>query len=218
MLAGHYSASFALKAVDKSVPLWALFVAVQLMDVLWVTLILLGVEKVRVDPALASVPLDLYYMPWSHSLPAVVVVCAAVFALYRLLVPPRGVNRPALVVAAAVGSHWVLDVLVHRPDLPLYDDTLKIGLALWNHPGAAFALEVALLVGGLWLYLRATKPVSARGRYGFAVFTVALIAVQAALVFGPVPPWLTPPVVAVTLLVFYFLTAGVAAWLERGRV
>ena len=215
MLIGHYCASFALRSVNNSVPLWALFIAVQFTDVIWVTLILLGVEKVRVDPALASVPLDLYYMPYSHSLAAVLVLCSVVYFLYRLLVPPRGVSGPALIVASAIISHWALDLFVHRPDLPVYDNTMKVGLGLWNYPTAGFILEVALLLVSLLLYLRSSIEASARRRYGFIIFALVLICVQAGLVYGPVPDWLTPAIVAIILLVFYVVTAAVAARLER---
>ena len=95
MLVGHYSASFAIKSQTRDVPLWVLFVAVQLMDIFWTTLLLLGIEKARVEPYLPSVPLDLYYMPYSHSLISVLIVCALVIFLYRKLASPRGLVKPA---------------------------------------------------------------------------------------------------------------------------
>ncbi len=218
MLIGHYSASFAIKSKTRDVPLWVLFVAVQLMDVFWTSLLLLGVEKARVEPALPSVPLDLYYMPYSHSLVAVLIVCAAVFFLYKSFVPPRGVVRPALLVALAVLSHWLLDIPVHRPDLPLYDDMDKIGLGLWNYPVWAFLLEIGLFFGCMIMYLRATTPTGKGGGYGFVVFGLVLAIIQAGIVFAPVPPWLTTEMVAAGLLAYYAAAAAVVWRLEKKRV
>ena len=111
MLIGHYSASFAIKSKTRDVPLWVFFIAVQLMDIFWTSLLLLGVEKARVDPSLSSVPLDLYYMPYSHSLVAVLIVC--VVGLKRLFA--RGRWRAAIPLAAATATRVV-----------------RTGLPLWN--------------------------------------------------------------------------------------
>src|SRR2546425_8995205 len=123
--------------------------------------------------------------------------------------------RAALLVAAAVFSHWVLDVIVHRPDLPVYDDTLKLGLGLWNYRAPAFLLEVAVLFGGMLLYLRSTAASTPLGRYGMPVFGVIMLLVQAAVFFGPPPP--SAGAAALTALLFYCLFAGVAGWLDRQR-
>ena len=217
MLVGHYSASFAIKSMTRDVRLWVLFIAVQLMDVFWTTLLLLSIEKARVEPFLPSVPLDLYYMPYSHSLVSVLIVCVMVLFLYRFLVPPSDLVKPALLVALAVMSHWLLDIFVHRPDLPLYDDTLKIGLGLWNYPIWAFLLEVGLLFICMVMYLRSTKATSKGGKYGMVVFGLVLVIIQIGIVFGPVPSWLTIQVTAVSLLAYYFATAAVVLWLEKKR-
>ena len=217
MLAGHYSASFAIKSVTREVPLWVLFIAVQLMDVFWTSLLLLGIEKARVEPDLPSVPLDLYYMPYSHSLVSVLVICTAVFFLYRALAPPRGLVRPALLVALAVSSHWLLDIPVHRPDLPLYDNMDKIGLGLWNYPLWALLLEIGLLFAGVLMYLRSSKPTDGSGKYAMVIFALVLAVIQAAIVYAPRPAWLSIQVTAVSLLIYYFAAAGMVFWLERKR-
>jgi len=143
LFTGHYSVSFAGRAAEKRIPLWLLFIAVQFIDVLWSIFVLLGIEKVRIVPGItASNALDLYYMPYTHSLAAAILWSVAVAVLARLL--PGVTTRSAAVwIGIAVFSHWVLDVLVHRPDLPLYDDTMKIGFGLWNYPAVALALEAA---------------------------------------------------------------------------
>lgn len=217
MLVGHYSASFAIKSKTRDVPLWVLFVAVQLMDIFWTTLLLLGIEKARVEPYLPSVPLDLYYMPYSHSLISVLIVCALVIFLYRKLAPPRGLVKPALLVSLAVLSHWLLDIPVHRADLPLYDDMAKIGLGLWNYPVWAFLFEIGLFFVCMSMYLRATRASNKNGKYGMVVFGLVLMIIQAGIVFAPVPSWLTIEVTAAGLLTYYFATAGVVMWLEKKR-
>ena len=208
MFVGHYGVSFAAKRVVPSVPLWVLFIAVQLLDVIWAPLILLGVEKVRIVPGItASNPLDLYYMPYTHSLVAALVWSAIAAGVY--LARGRG-TRPALVLGAAVLSHWVLDFVVHRPDLPLVGNTTKVGLGLWNLPVTAFALEVLLLFGGMWLYF----TVSASRRMPIVIFGLAMFVVQAAIFFGPPPP--SDKAAAAMALGAYALYAAIAAWLERG--
>ena len=152
MFVGHYGVSFATKRADPSIPLWVLFLAVQWLDVMWAPLILLGVEKVRIVPGItATNPLDLYYMPYTHSLVAALMWSAAATGTYRWL--RSATVRSSLFVGSAVFSHWVLDLIVHRPDLPLYDNTAKVGLGLWNYPVWAFGLEAVLLFGGIVAYL-----------------------------------------------------------------
>jgi membrane-bound metal-dependent hydrolase YbcI (DUF457 family) len=215
MFVGHYGPSFAIKALRPAIPLWLLFIAVQLVDVAWAVLILLGVEKVRIVPGItASNPLDLYYMPYTHSLVAAIFwsVAVAVFVWFLPRVAPRAA---AVWVGVAVFSHWVLDLLVHRPDLPLYDDTMKVGLGLWNYPVVALTLEGALLFGGMILYLRVTKPINAIGRVGLPVFGVVMLAIQSYVFFGPPPA--SPVAAAITALVSYGVFAVLAEWLARQR-
>jgi hypothetical protein len=209
MFVGHYGVSFAAKKVAPSVSLAVLFLAVQLLDVGWSLLVLLGIEKVRIVPGItATNPLDLYYMPFTHSLLAAVLWSAAAFGVYRLLV--RESSMPAAaVVGGAVFSHWVLDFVVHRPDLPLYDDSVKVGLGLWNVPAVAFGLEVALLFGGLWMYFRMGKS----RRAAFILFSLVMFAIQAYVFFGPPPS--SPHAAAVTALGSYVVFALVIHALEK---
>jgi len=209
MFVGHYGVSFAAKKIDASVPLWVLFVAVQLLDVAWAPCVLLGIERVRIVPGItASNPLDLYYMPYTHSLVAAVLWSAGAFVLYRVAVP-RSPKAAALLVAAAVFSHWLLDLVVHRPDLPLYDDAVKVGLGLWNLPVLAFGLEAVLLFGGMWLYFRT----GAARRTATAAFCLIMLAVQASVFFGPPPA--SDKAAAATALGGYVVFAAVIGLLER---
>jgi len=153
-------------------------------------------------------------MPYTHSLVAAIFWSVAVAVFVWLL--PRVATRAAAVwVGAAVFSHWVLDLVVHRPDLPLYDDTMKVGLGLWNYPAVALALEGALLFGGMILYLRVTKPINVIGRVGFPVFGIAMLAIQSYIFFGP--PLASPAAAAVTALASYLVFAVLAEWLARQR-
>jgi membrane-bound metal-dependent hydrolase YbcI (DUF457 family) len=219
MFVGHYGVSFAVKRGDKTIPLWVLFVAVQMLDVFWGAFVLLGIERVRIVPGItASNPLDLYYMPYTHSLVAAVLWSLGAYIAYRLIRRFGASHRAALLVAVAVFSHWVLDFLVHRPDLPLYNDYPKVGLGLWNYPAPAFLLEIAVLFGGMFLYLRstlATPPTDRLGRFGMPIFGVVMLLVQAMAFFGTPPP--SAAVAAIEALVFYAAFAAVAAWLERRR-
>lgn len=182
MFVGHYGVSFATKKADPSIPLWVLFIAVQWLDVVWAPFVLLGIEKVRIVPGItASNPLDLYYMPYTHSLVAAILWSAAATAVYRLLV--RAPGRTSLLVGLAVLSHWVLDLIVHRPDLPLYDNTAKVGLGLWDYPAWAFGLEATLLLGASALYLKAQPS----ARTAIIVFGLVMLGVQAYVFFGPPP-------------------------------
>ena len=215
MFVGHYGPSFAIKAARPQIPLWLLFMAVQLVDVGWAILVLLNVEKVRIVPGItASNPLDLYYMPYTHSLIAAVLWSAAAVVLSKWLLGIKSLSA-AVWIGAAVFSHWVLDLLVHRPDLPIYDDTMKVGLGLWNYPAIAISLEAAILFVGMILYLRTTKPINAIGRLGPPIFGLAMLAIQAYIFFGPPP--VSPAAAAITALVSYVVFAFVAQWLDRQR-
>src|SRR5882724_11461156 len=209
MFVGHYGVSFAAKKADPAIPLWVLFIAVQLLDVLWASFVLLGIEKVRIVPGItASNPLDLYYMPYTHSLLAATGWSVVAFLVYRALRP--GPGGAAAIVGVAVFSHWVLDFLVHRPDLPLYDNTAKVGLGLWNLPAVALCLEALLLFGAMWLYLR-----HAARRTAMLAFGVIMLAIQAYVFFGPPPA--SDKAAAATALIGYAVFALVIRALERRR-
>jgi membrane-bound metal-dependent hydrolase YbcI (DUF457 family) len=209
MFVGHYGVSFAVQRLERQVPLWLLFIAVQFLDVVWAPLILLGVEQVRIVPGItATNPLDLYYMPFSHSLVAAVVWSGVAAVAYRLWRGSRAIAT--LLVAAAVLSHWLLDFLVHRPDLPLYDNTAKVGLGLWNLPAVAFGLEAVLLFGGMTLFFRG-RPGPTKG---MVIFGVVMLGFQALVFFGPPPPS-GDAAAASALLGYGIFAAYIARWEAR---
>jgi hypothetical protein len=212
MFVGHYGPSFAGKALDKDnrIPLWLLFIAVQFVDVLWAIFVLLGIEKVRIIPSLPSSPLDLYYMPYTHSLVGALGWSLLAFFLCQLVPSLRGA-RSGWIVGAAVFSHWILDLIVHRPDLTLYDSVFRMGLGVWNYPIPAFILEMLVLFGGAWLY---AKNAARKGKLWGFVAVLAVLQLIGTFAFPPPP---SDRNAAVTALFFYLLLALIAAWVERGQ-
>jgi membrane-bound metal-dependent hydrolase YbcI (DUF457 family) len=171
MFIGHFALGFAAKRVMPRVSLAALFGAAQFADLLWPPLVAVGVEQVRIDPGnTASTPLDFVSYPYSHSL-LMLIVWGVLFGLICARAVPD--KRVFGIIFALVVSHWVLDYVTHRPDLPLYPGGPKLGLGLWNRPVLEKAIEIAMYAAGLWIYFRATKARDAVGRwglYGIAAF------------------------------------------------
>jgi hypothetical protein len=213
MFVGHYAVSFAARGTGVILPLWVWFVAVQWLDIGFMTFVLAGVEKLRIVEGFSeSNPLDLYYMPFSHGLPGAVVLSLLLAVLVAAAFPAA--RRPFAfgLVALASFSHWLLDVPMHTQDMPLYDNTAKIGLGLWNHPVAALALEMAVLVLGAWLYTR-SATLTKRGPLWVWGFVAALAVVQ--VITTVTPPPSTPTGFAITGLSAYAFFALAAAWVEQ---
>lgn len=217
MFVGHYAVALALKKFEKRVSLGILFLAVQFVDILFMPFVLLGIERMNIVPNFTqSTHFELEYMPYTHSLLGSATWAAAAYVVFRwLFVKDKSV---AFVVALAIFSHWILDLVTHTPDLPLWsDDSVKLGLGLWNNAAAAFALEAIFLVGALWLYLKATRAPTRLGKYGMSVFVVLLILMNIWNIYGP-PPQGGQVELAIMGLSAYFLFAAVAFWLDRKRI
>jgi hypothetical protein len=186
MFIGHFGLALAARRVLPRVSLGTTFLAAQFLDLLWPTLLLLGVETVRIDPGATEVtPLVFEYYPFSHSLLMAAAWGLAIGAGYmawrRNLVDSVGVGL--LVV-----SHWLLDALVHQPDLPLAPGgSALVGLGLWNSRVATLIAEVPMFVIGVWLYARGTRPRDATGRFGFLGLVMFLALIHAANMAGPPP-------------------------------
>jgi len=208
MFAGHYTTAFVAKRAAPEAPLWLLLLAAQLVDVLWGFAVLAGVEHARLDPSLASNPLDLYHMPWTHSLAATVVWSGAAFVAVRQLLGLRTLEATA--VAAVTASHWLLDLVVHRPDLTIAGGNGKLGLSLWNWPVVAWLLEVVLVIASAWLAMPAIGEPAARRR--LATLAAVLVVLQTATSFGPFPPSI-PAMVASTLPIYFAVTYA-GRWVE----
>ena len=215
MFVGHYSVAFAVKSEQNKISLWVLFVAVQLLDFIWAPFVLLGVEKMRIAPGItAANPLDLYYMPYTHSLIGALAWSALAFLIYKGT--SRAKVSAALIVALAVFSHWILDLIVHRPDLAIYDDTLKVGFGLWNYRGLEFGLEMAILVAGIIIYFKRNVVRSMVRKYSLIIFGVLLILIQTGNTFVS-RPLSSDHAVAFTALISYTLFTAVAFLLEKKR-
>ena len=187
MFIGHFGLGFAAKRAAPGVSLAILFLAAQFADTLWPFLVAAGVEQVRIDPGHTAVtPLDFVSYPWSHSLLMLAVWGVLLGWMFRT------VDRRAFaVIAALVLSHWVLDVVTHIPDMPLYPGGPKVGLGLWRSMPLTAAVELPLYVAGVWIYARATRGRGARGRWGFASLWMALLLLHVVNLFGPPPPSIT---------------------------
>lgn len=213
MFIGHYSAAFAAAALPKAPKLGTLFVAAQLVDFAFFAFVPLGIEDLRITPG-ASVmnPLDLYDMPWTHSLLGTL-AWAAVFAV--VLRVTIGNWTAAAIGGAVVFSHWFLDLIVHVPDLTLAGSPPKLGFGLWNHPAIAMPLELVLLLGMAGLYAIRTRATD-RPRALFILVGVLLL-LQAVNWFGPPPVAVDAGLWGLGLFAFT-LAALIASWVARNRV
>jgi len=187
MFIGHFAIGFAAKTAAPRVSLGTLFLAAQFIDLLWPTFLLMGLERARIEPGATTVtPLVFEHYPWSHSLLAVLGWAALLAGLHFLL---RRDRRSALIVAGLVLSHWLLDLLVHRPDLPLWPwGGSVLGLRLWSSLVLTLALEVPLFMLGVWLYSRSTRALDGAGRWGLVGLVLFLFVVYAGNVLGSPPP------------------------------
>jgi hypothetical protein len=212
MFIGHFAVGFAAKRLAPRTSLGTLFAASQLLDLIWPILVLVGVEKVRVDPGnTAFTPLDFVNYPWSHSL-LMALVWAAGFALvYRAR---TGFARGAWVVGALVVSHWVLDFVSHRPDLPLAPGASRVGLGLWNSVPATVIVETVLFAIGVYLYASGTKARNRTGSFAFWALVAVLVGIYTANALGPPPPSSTA-IGAAGLATWLFIPWAI--WIDRNR-
>ena len=215
MFIGHYGVSFAAKRWAPRLSLGWLFLAVQLLDVLFATFVFAGVERIRIVPGFTAYnPYDLVFMPYSHSLVGALAWSALVALGARALLGRDG-SAAALALGIAVFSHWLLDVPMHTPDMPLLGDSSpKIGLGLWRHRELSLLAELVTLAAGVLIWLRATGGL-ARARVATIGFLVLLTAMLLATPFMPPPKG--GAAFAATALCSYVALAGAAAWVDRAR-
>jgi len=176
----------AKKAVPK-ISLGTLFLAAQFVDLLWPLLLLLGIEHVRIDPGNTAVtPLDFYDYPFTHSLTGALVWSILVGGAFYAI---RRNNKGAIALGVVAFSHWVLDFLTHRPDLPLaFGEGPRFGLGLWDSVAGTVIVEVGLFFAGTALYAKTTRALDRIGSFGFWTLIGVLSAIYLANLFGPPPP------------------------------
>jgi len=217
MFVGHFSVAFAVKSERNRIPLWVLFIAVQFLDYIWATLVLLGIEKVRVIKGFtAGSMLDSYFHPYSHSLIAAIIWSGVAALLYKPLCSWLGYaysKSTALIVGVAVFSHWILDLIAHPRDLAIYDNRWKVGFGLWNYRDPEFALEIALLGVGIIIYL-ARNVMSVIRRKAVVLFGVFLVIIQIGDTYVPRTP-LSDRGTAIGVWIFYTLFVVMAFFLEK---
>lgn len=213
MFIGHYALAFAARPAVKKPGLGSLLFAVSWADLLWPILVLLGLEQVRLAPgATARTPLDFVSYPWSHSL-LMGLVWGVLLA--ALLSRGRWTRREQAIFAALVLSHWVLDWISHRPDMPLWPGGPKVGLGLWNSVAATTWVESLMFIAGVTLYLRGTSAKGWMGHlslWSFLVFLAGMYAMDA--MGGTTPP-------TVKALAWFAMSAWLLPlwgfWIERTR-
>jgi len=210
---GHVATAYAAKRLAPRASLGTLFAAAQLPDVLWPLLLLTGVEHATIAPGDTAVsPLRFDSYPVSHSL-LTVAVWGAAFAAVHFWRKRRPLD--ALVLAALVVGHWVLDFVSHRADVPLWPRGPRLGLGLWNSVPATITVELAMVAAGLWLALSATRARDRFGRWGFAGLAALLLLIYAANLASPPPP--SAEAVAWVGVVGGILFIGLATWIDRHR-
>ena len=218
MFIGHYAPAFVAATSRRSPRLGTLFVAAQLVDISFFSLLLLKVEHLRLVPGATTMnPMDLYDMPWDHSL-----VGALGWALgFGLVIRLLGRDWTAAAIGAAVVlSHWFIDLLVHRPDLTLAGAPPAFGFGLWNYPAIEIPLELLFAFGGLWFFVSRTTAIGAAGRWSPVVLAIGMAALQAVNWLTPQPATVIDPAPASTGVLGLFAYAVLtllAWWVARTR-
>ena len=214
MFVGHLALGLAAKPATPRVSLAVLLTASQLADILWPFFLAIGLEQVRIAPGItAFTPLDFVSYPYSHSLVMLVVWGLVFGAIYRMVTGRNG--RVFIVLAALVVSHWILDWISHRPDMPIYPGGPKFGLGLWNHVAATIIVEGIMFAAGICIYVRATRARDAVGRWGF-VSLMAFLAVLYVVNAISSPPPSVNAIVIMAIAGFTLLTAW-SWWADHHR-
>jgi hypothetical protein len=213
MFIGHFAIGFASKKAAPKASLGALIAAPIFLDMLWPIFLLLGWEQVRIHPGDTKfTPLEFVSYPISHSMVTAIGWSILFAAIYWTA---RKYKRGAIVVAIGVFSHWILDVISHRPDMPIAPGmNLKVGLSLWNSVAATCVVEATMFVLGLWIYSAMTQPRDRIGRFGYLAYVVFLAIMYVANIFSPPPP--SVHTLAVFSLLLWLFPVW-AAWFDAHR-
>lgn len=210
MFVGHYATGLAAKAAFPRAPLWSLIGASQLLDIGFSAAIIPGLEKFQVDSRLPGNPFILYQMPWTHSLPAAVVWSLAAFGVAKLC---KLQTKIAAAIGAVVFSHWILDLLVHRPDLQLWPTGPKVGFGFWNLPAPELGFEMALLAlgGCAWV---ARREEFKQSSWPAAIY-IGLLAMLGIMFALPAPPPSDPVYTGILGLVLSAFITALAVPVDR---
>jgi membrane-bound metal-dependent hydrolase YbcI (DUF457 family) len=213
MFIGHLAVALVAKRAAPRASLGTLFAAALLPDIVWPVLVLAGVERVEIRPGdTAFTPLNFVSYPWSHSLLMVLLTGLIVGVGYKVRTK---YFAGAIMIPVLAGSHWVLDWITHRPDLPLLPGGPLHGLGLWNSIPGTLIIESGFFVVCLIGYLRYTKSQDWIGRYVFWLLVIVIAAAYAGNLLGPPPP--SDKAVALVGLFGGVLLIAWAAWTDRHR-
>lgn len=187
MFIGHFGIGFGAKKYAPAISLGVLFIAAQFLDLLWPSLLLLDLEHVVISPGITKVmPYDFIDYPISHSL-IMVVGWGFILALLAKFMFKN--LKYSIIIFLCVISHWFLDLIVHRPDLPIIPgDSTLLGFGLWNYPFLTALIEGVIFIAGVFLYLKATSSKNNHGKYGLIVLIALFIVIQVGSMLGPPPP------------------------------
>lgn len=214
MFIGHYAPG-ALAAGTGRIRLWQAFVGAQLVDYAWAGLVMAGVEKGHVTPGFTEASaLDLYHMPYTHSLGMAIIWAIVAAAIFGLIFRKQA-KAGAIIFGLVVLSHWFMDLIVHVPDLPLWFGTRKYGFGLWNNRILSFSLEVSIFVLAILYYLKNTTAKGKAGRIWPTALIGLMVTIQYIGNFGPPPSSLRE--VAITAWILYTVFAGLAYMVDRSR-
>ncbi len=213
MFIGHFGVAFAAQKAAPKPSLGTLFIAAQFIDLLWPFFLILGLEKVKISPGITNVtPLDFVHYPFSHSLAGVIFWAVLFGGFYYFL---RKDKRTSIVLGILVLSHWVLDLLVHRPDLPVLPGVdLFVGFNLWNSYIATILLEGIIFATGIYFYVKNTSAKNKTGNFSLWGIVIFLLAVYLMNLFGPLPQSEEP--IGYIGLSQWLLVAW-AYWIDRNR-
>lgn len=215
MFIGHFGVGLLAKKTIPKTSLGTLFLAVQFLDLLWPILLLLNIEQAVIKPGTGHAqPIEFTHYPISHSL-AMVLVWAILFGFVYWLFKKN--VKAAVVLGLCVVSHWVLDLVVHLPDLPLYpgNNSPVFGLKLWNSFWGTLLIEGSIFISGLILYMRATVAKNKQGIFGLWILIGLLIISHTANLLGPPPPGMNAVAWAGNL---QWLFVILAYWVDRNRI
>jgi len=213
MFIGHFAVALAAKKAAPKTNLATLFAASQLVDLLWPILLLLGVEHARIEIGNTVVtPLDFYDYPITHSLIGAIGWSVMFGILYYFR---RKLPKESFIVGGVVFSHWILDLITHRPDLPLFNnESVKFGLGLWNSFSGTLVVEFGLFAIGSYLYFTSTTAKNKTGTYALIALIVFLIIMHLGNLFGPPPPNVNMIAVAGNAMWLFVLWAW---WIDKNR-
>lgn len=213
MFIGHFGVGFGAKKAAPFVSLGILFASAQFLDLLWPTLLLLNIEHVAITPGITkATPLDFTDYPISHGL-LLVIIWGLIFGFLYWLIKKNVKN--AVVLLICVISHWLMDIIVHRPDLPLYPgNSPHLGLGLWNYPLLSIIAETVIFVTGVYFYFKKTTAKNRSGKFGLWLLIALLVFIHIGNFFGPPPPSIAALIWAGQL---QWLFVILAFWVDHNR-